>query len=209
MQYERLFVGNPAMRGALELYFCDIVEFHYNALKFVTRPGEPSYPSSSLVLTRYITTGWKMLFRFSWKTFETQFRRILDSLARHKELIESEKGTVTLFEIQDLHELTKLQFKEIVGREQMRQVSVLLEKLNAPNYHLDQCAASKHREGRSSGSWVLLDEKFQKWANISTEGNPLLYIHGIPGAGWNIGLLSQKLEDKLISSKAKPHWHLS
>jgi hypothetical protein len=209
MQYERLFVRNPAMRGALERYYCDIVEFHYYAFKFVTRPGEPSYPFSSLVLIRHITTGWKKLFQFSWKTFETQFRRILDSLARHKELIESEKGTVTLLEIQGLHEITKLQFEEIVGQEQMKQFSVLLEKLNAPNYHLDQCAASEHRRGRSSGSWVLLDEKFQKWADISAEENPLLYIHGIPGAGRNIGLLPQKLEDELICSKAKPHWHLS
>lgn len=197
------------MRGALEHYFCDIVEFHHNAFKFVTRPGELSCPFSSLVLICYLTTGWKSLFRSSWKTFETQFRRILDSLARHKDLIESEKGTVTLFEIQDLNERTKLQLKETTGREQIRQVSVLLEKLNAPDYHLDQCAASEHRRGRSSGSWVLLDEKFLKWANISAEENPLLYIHGIPGAGTNIRLLPQKLEDELICSKAKPHWHLS
>ena len=28
------------MRRALELYYCDILEFHYNALQFLSRPGE-------------------------------------------------------------------------------------------------------------------------------------------------------------------------
>lgn len=209
MRYQRLFGENAAMRGVLELYFCDIVEFHYHALKFVDRPGEPFFRFSSHVLIRYINTGWKRLFQSSWKTFNTQFRRILESLARHKELIESEKGTVTLSEIQSLHVFTKLQFEEIVSREQTKQLSVILEKLNAPRYRLDQCAASDQRRGRSSGSWVLLDEKFQKWADITADENPLLYIHGIPGAGEKIGLLPRKAEDELICRKARPYWRLT
>ena len=43
MQYQVLFDKNPEMRRALELYFCDILEFHYNALRFLTRPGEETH----------------------------------------------------------------------------------------------------------------------------------------------------------------------
>jgi len=28
------------MRRALDLYYCDILEFHYHALQFLSRPGE-------------------------------------------------------------------------------------------------------------------------------------------------------------------------
>jgi hypothetical protein len=36
------------MRRALELYYCDILEFHYHALQFLSRPGEFSQVLFSL-----------------------------------------------------------------------------------------------------------------------------------------------------------------
>ena len=39
MQYKVLFEKNIEMRRALELYFCDILEFHYHALHVLKRPG--------------------------------------------------------------------------------------------------------------------------------------------------------------------------
>jgi hypothetical protein len=40
MHYQCLFERNPEMRRALDLYYCDILEFHYHALQFLSRPGE-------------------------------------------------------------------------------------------------------------------------------------------------------------------------
>ena len=40
IQYEGLFEKNPEMGRALELYYCDILEFHYHALQFLGRPGK-------------------------------------------------------------------------------------------------------------------------------------------------------------------------
>lgn len=39
MQYRALFEKSQEMRHALELYLCDVLDFHYNALKFLSRPG--------------------------------------------------------------------------------------------------------------------------------------------------------------------------
>ena len=49
MQYRELFDRNLEMRRALELYFCDILEFHYNALKFLNRPGLKSFFNIMLI----------------------------------------------------------------------------------------------------------------------------------------------------------------
>lgn len=36
------------MRRALDLYYCDILEFHYHALHFLSRPGESLHVLFSL-----------------------------------------------------------------------------------------------------------------------------------------------------------------
>ena len=91
-------------------------------------------------------------------------------------MIEDEKATATLYEVQKIREITESQ-------EQTRQITALLRKLNAPDYEIDQRAASEHRGNNSAGSWVWDNEKFQKWADIGRTDNPYLYIHGSPGSG--------------------------
>ena len=110
----------------------------------------------------------------------------MDSLSRHKDLIESAKGTVTVLEAQRVRELTEAQFKEISELEKKKQIAVLIEKLNAPNYQLDQYVASEQRRRSQSGIWVLQDIYFRKWSEMGTQSNHLLYIHGVPGAGMQL-----------------------
>jgi hypothetical protein len=129
-----------------------------------------------------------MLFSSSWKIFETQFRCILDSLGRHKDLIESEKGTLAVFEAQRVRELAEAHFKEISELEKRKQLTALIEKLNAPDYNLDHYVASEQRRRSQSGTWVLQNIHFRKWSEMDAKSNPLLYIHGIPGAGTHVFL---------------------
>ena len=39
-EYKALFEKNPELRRALGLYFYDIMEFHFQAAKFLNRPGD-------------------------------------------------------------------------------------------------------------------------------------------------------------------------
>ena len=39
MQYQALFENKSDMRDALDLYFCDVLEFHHDALRLLNRPG--------------------------------------------------------------------------------------------------------------------------------------------------------------------------
>lgn len=98
-------------------------------------------------------------------------------------MIESEKGTVAVFEAQRVRELAEIHVKEILELEKRKQLALLIEKLGAPNYQWDQHLASEQRRRSQSGAWVLQDTRFREWSEMDTNNNPLLYIHGVPGAG--------------------------
>jgi hypothetical protein len=72
--------------------------------------------------------------------------------------------------------------------EKKKELAVLNEKLNAPNYQSDQYVASQQRRRGKSGEWVLQSVHFRKWSGGDKNSNPLLYIHGVPGAGMLVHL---------------------
>ena len=183
MKYKALFETNPELRKALEFYFCDILEFHFHALRFLNRPGKHRYFISFLGRALSNTTGWKKLFESAWKTFDTHFRRILDSLDRHRALIESEKGTLAVVEAQKAREIAEIQSKEAVEREDRNRLRLLIERLDPADHGRDQYAASEQRRQSHSGQWLWQNQAFQQWCDVSADCNPLIYLHGVPGAG--------------------------
>ncbi|KAL8707590.1 MAG: hypothetical protein Q9220_007431 [cf. Caloplaca sp. 1 TL-2023] len=184
IKYKALFESNPELRRALEFYFCDLLEFHLHALQFLSRPG------------------WRRLFDSSWKTFDTRFRQILDSLERHKSLIESEKGTLVLIETQRTREMAEAQAQEAGERAGRDKVNTLIEKLDPADYGRDQYAASEQRRQHSSGAWLLQNTNYRRWSDLNVECNPLLYLHGIPGAGKTI--MSSFIIENLLKQKSEP-----
>jgi hypothetical protein len=107
----------------------------------------------------------------------------LDNLSRHQALLESEKGTITLYEIQRVRELSEIHVKEMSELEAKKKLAVLIKKLDAPDFQLDQYLASEQRRRSPSGLWVVRDDHFRKWSDMGAGSNPNLFIHGIPGAG--------------------------
>ncbi|KAJ0107225.1 hypothetical protein J7T55_007595 [Diaporthe amygdali] len=136
------------------------------------------------------TAKWKTTFKSVWKTFETQFRPILDSLDRRRELLESEKGSATLHEISKAREdiaafieETKKQASREGFENHKWRLNHIKEKLEAPDYQLDQEMATEDRNGSVSGTWILQNPSFQKWTDKHSRDNGVLYLSGIPGAG--------------------------
>ncbi|RYP69278.1 hypothetical protein DL770_008288 [Monosporascus sp. CRB-9-2] len=93
-QYDQLFRNCPAVREILERYLYDILQFHRKALDVFARPA------------------WETALRSAWKTFETSFKSILDSLKRHRTLLSDEKLTAAIAEIQDVRQLAVTRFNE-------------------------------------------------------------------------------------------------
>jgi len=130
------------------------------------------------------------MFLSSWKGFETEFGPIMQSLANRRELLESEKGSATLYEIQKLrqdfsamHAEQRQQMKQESLRKHRARVSEIGEKLQAPDYQIDQVVSTEGRNGDSSGRWIFLDHNFQAWSSKDKPGHAVLYVNGVPGAG--------------------------
>ncbi|KAK8004951.1 WD40 repeat-like protein, partial [Apiospora arundinis] len=203
-QYEALFKEAPAVLEVLEKYFCDILEFHRNAMDVFGRPG------------------WRACFDSIWKTFRTRFTPILESLKRHRALLMDERLNAVMLGIkngrdQTLVTLTKsadqssanfvkledkvaelytklssqvyglVQSSEKIDKALQRdlpcqEMNTMLNKLNPSGYMADQQTAlqSCHKK---SGDWIFQNPTFLDWLQSKALPDCVLFIHGMPGAG--------------------------
>ncbi|KAI1658130.1 WD40 repeat-like protein [Daldinia decipiens] len=169
--YSKTFAEHPPLATVLEDYYSDILEFHRISITIFKRPT------------------WKDMYHSIWKTFDSKFGPILHSLCKRRELLESEKISAALYEIHRLRKDISSMYTENqqkMDEERLEKhrgrVSYIREKLDAPNYEIDQEMATENRLIDSSGEWVLENEEFQAWDNHIL-GHNILYINGIPGAG--------------------------
>jgi hypothetical protein len=156
---------------------------------------------------------WEALFQYSWRRFEPQFRCILDSLAAQKSLLNSDKSKELVLGAETLHVTAENHSEGMKNRhseadEEQWRLEFVIDKINPPNCHADQNAASEHRKEIQSGRWILQNNYFQAWRNIDASSNPLLYVNGIPGAGINFKSI-HFLRVYSPCMKAKPSWHHS
>lgn len=142
-----------------------------------------------------------MAFHSAWKTFHTKFATTLQKLKRYWDLLSDEKITATILEVQDLRVSVEDKLDELARKVQDLHIDdnesaalkyqeqlekkrqFVLSKLDAPDYEYDFERASEERQGTSSGNWVLENETFQGWVDVTTSENRTLYVHEIPGTG--------------------------
>ncbi|KAJ4393682.1 hypothetical protein N0V93_002897 [Gnomoniopsis smithogilvyi] len=190
--YSTMLEKHPPLATVLEDYYSDILRFHEAALKVFTR------------------STWKKVFNAAWKTFDTEIQPILQSLTRHRELLESEKGSASLDEISKAREeiaaLRETQQQELrselLEKHRWRLLHIM-EKLQATDYQQDQEMVTESRNGSDSGRWILNSTEFERWTDRSSLGHAILYIHGIPGAGKTT--LVSSIIDHLIVENHKSH----
>ncbi|KAF2993718.1 hypothetical protein E8E14_000319 [Neopestalotiopsis sp. 37M] len=181
-QYQSLFKRYSFVTSYLESYYCDILEFHRIAFQVFTRPA------------------WKQVFHSSWKTFKTRFGPILSSMKRHRTLLSEEKLTAVHAEIQDFRGNIEDQIAAIAKRMKNRddehaahlaqkervsrneKINAILNKIDPPDYMADQEYAIEQWRSSDSGRWILENSRFQEW--LQPIPKSILYLNGIPGAGW-------------------------
>lgn len=134
--------------------------------------------------------GWKTFFKSAWKKFNTEFQPVIESLARRRQLLESEKGSASLYEIskarQELatwHDERKREARLENLEKHKQRLLQIKEKLAAADYEQDQEMATEARSGVKTGDWLLKTPAYRKWADTTTTGHDVLYVHGVPGAG--------------------------
>ncbi|KAI5461405.1 hypothetical protein BGZ63DRAFT_508560, partial [Mariannaea sp. PMI_226] len=186
-QFQRLLGKYPYLKMHLENYYCNVLDFHINALDVFSRPA------------------WKTVFHSAWKTFKTRFGPILSNLKRHREILSDEKLSIAISEVRDVGELLgeqlesrkkqmmKLQLDEkeqdtLKFQEQRsRRLQFVLNKFGIVDCQGDlEHARYEHRHHGSSGDWLFDDPQFKEWADLTMTRNSTLCLHGIPGAGKTI-----------------------
>jgi len=168
-EYKSLFDRSPYMQRALEWVYSDILEFHRRALKFFQR------------------RTWRQLFLSTWKDFKTRFQWILDSLQRHKSLIETQASLLEFHQSQMSRASMENNFSRIQEDERKRRHVAVTAWLSPANSRLDQNnAASERKEYPETGRWLLDYHKVKSWLDQNSYSIPLLWISGIPGAGMTV-----------------------
>ncbi|KAM0543086.1 hypothetical protein ACHAO7_009558 [Fusarium culmorum] len=202
-RYQQIYKEYPSVHTHLEAYYCDILQFHSNALDVFARPG------------------WKVLFHSAWKTFKTQFDPMLKSLERHRVTLSEEKLTAVMQETQkqghsiqdklqqldrDLQERDKKDAeRDLITRQSQidQQYRSIESKIDAPNYHEDHEIASQKRFQNTSGQWILSHPLVSEWLDQSSQADGKIYLSGIPGAGKTVLTSSLITHLKELKSSTK------
>ncbi|KAK0627418.1 hypothetical protein B0T14DRAFT_135829 [Immersiella caudata] len=191
--YDSVFRSSPAVLEVLELYFQDMLQFHANALDVFTRPA------------------WKDVFHSTWKTFESHFAPIRESLRRHRTLLLDLRVTAGVIETQNTRkEISKsvedlkaqIHIENMAFQQQLKQklgdIKLSIEmKLDVPTYTADHQEAKRNRLP-STGDGILKDDRFVEWCKGLDQATHLLYVHGKPGAGKTI--VASRIIDHLQES---------
>lgn len=104
--------------------------------------------------------------------------------------MEREKASASLYgiqslqgQIEDLREEHRLRFAHDDLELHRMRVLRIREKLQAPDYQIDQEISTEDRNGHLSGAWIFKEPRYEKWSNRSTSGHEILYVNGKPGSG--------------------------
>ena len=166
-RYEDVFRQCPDVKIALVCVYQEILEFHFEGIKFFQRPM------------------WAKLFTAVWKTFRTGIEPIIRRLKENRRLLES---TANLAHFRAFYQDRKQQIvklDQILQSETERRKKEIYQWLgyddSAKLYQRELCGVRK--ESPKCGLWLLEKEAFQKWANPQLCLSPLLWMHGQPGAG--------------------------
>lgn len=126
---------------------------------------------------------WKSLFDGVWKIHRTRFQSIISDIRRRKELVESGASAIQFEMLEQSLAITEAesqQQREFRGREEMKFVRDWLAAAPVQEDHEEKQNVRSVDTG--SCEWVLDNSRYQTWEDVSSS-SPLLWIHGIPGAG--------------------------
>jgi hypothetical protein len=171
------------MIKVLAWMYLDILEFHKRAIRFFSGQGKKS-PLFNALIVLIQSLVWRQIFRAAWKDFDARFKGTLESLRRHKDLIESQATVIHFQQYQaDTRKfMQQLDNQEKIERE--RKYLRSLEWISGAQSKLDhESFCDTRKEFPGSGKWILTQEDIQNWKDEDIPMTSALWLNGIPGAG--------------------------
>lgn len=120
-----------------------------------------------------------------WKNFKTKFDGILESLGRHKELIESRASLIQYNRYQeDMREL-KAKFADLVAVENDKKRKRILDWLATGSRALidHESFLAVRNDYPNTGRWIVKNGSINNWLTAAVPNTPVAWLTGIPGAG--------------------------
>lgn len=123
-----------------------------------------------------------------WKDFGTRFGGILKSLGRHKDLVEIRASLAQYRRYQEDMVDLKSKLDHTIAQEQAKKKMVMKEWLAVGQQPQDDQETFRQirTECATTAQWILKHESIERWINMDIPNTPVLWMHGIPGAGKSI-----------------------
>ncbi|KAK2802065.1 hypothetical protein FQN51_004975 [Onygenales sp. PD_10] len=151
---------------ALAVVYSDILEFHEEAYKFFQK------------------SGWKIFFSTLWARFDRRFKTILESLAKHSEMIDKEANSIDIARAQEWREKASEDMRKQEEARSHTQFNAVLAWLDVKDYEQEE-ELDWHSSLCHNGScdWIQNHSTIKPWL-CPGDQNLILWIKGKPGAGW-------------------------
>lgn len=128
--------------------------------------------------------AWKQLFHSTWKTFQTKFNQLLESIRDHVTLIERQASLIEIEANQEARKVQEAYFSKMEESGHKQQILAIVEKVSPVPIEADQDkAAANWLKEQSFGLWLLENIKMKAWLDVTNAEANLLWLKGIPGAG--------------------------
>ena len=156
-----------------------------------------------------------MVFDSLWKTFESRFQAILQSLRRHRDLIDQEASTNNIVEAKvwraqqlELIRQWRVERSEDLDRAERERLSAQMREaviwFGAPQEQEHIHARLTRACDGADGHWALREPMIMSWLDQSRD-NQFLWLHGKPGAGeWSIPLPDFNILTQSVYSPLTP-----
>ncbi|KAH0560093.1 hypothetical protein GP486_003386 [Trichoglossum hirsutum] len=165
------FQHNPDFQRVVATVYADILDFHREAYEFFRKQG------------------WKIFFKSLWSGFDRRFKGILESLARHSELIDKEANSI---DITEAKEWRSRLMENTAKKEQERSITqfrAVLSWLEVKDYEQrkqeDELDRQYNLHHDHSCDWILKNSKARSWMRLGTD-ELVLWLNGKPGAGKSV-----------------------
>ena len=174
-----VFRGSDQMANYLGLFYAEIIEFHYQAMRFFRQSSIAPWADRLLtVVADGSRAEWKMLLECLWPKYEDIFDIIIKNIEKHRRLIGGEVG------IQMIKESRKARDEALKRHQEDRDAKELerLERNISPHDYQTVLEGVRRGHCAETGKWIFSDPLFKLWLSAGSNQR-LLWLAGMPGSG--------------------------
>ncbi|KAJ8067481.1 hypothetical protein OCU04_004825 [Sclerotinia nivalis] len=165
---QKTFQDHPDFQRVLAMVYCDILEFHTCAYRLFRR------------------RVWHVVIDSLWKDFDSRFSGILESLSRHRDLIDREASSINIAEARSARVRAE---EDVARREKERQNYQLKDSITwlaiTNEEQQDIIEQLLRRRQSGTGEWLLQNPQIMSWISDSRM-HPVIWLKGIPGGGKSV-----------------------